>query len=119
MVYKDDFVVLTGNFTAVAQSNEDLYYMQNISYPSGYNKDNCIVLALGLKTVGGDVDRGYSFGTSNTTTDHRALLAASIGKSVRLANDNIVITTAFNYGGGTHDTLSYNFAYKLVLIKTN
>lgn len=100
---KDNYAVITGNV-----SMTDGEGTTNVNYPSGFNKDNCIILSMniGMST---NTEINYSYGiipslsgTATGATSHRA----------SLGNSNIGIAVKNYTDGG-----NYTFRFKIVLMK--
>ena len=109
--------VLTGQLTYGCNAGGTyLSGSKTISYPSGYNKSNCIVLSIG--TYQQNASYGYSFGTLASSDYSVAWLMTSIGKSVTL-NDSSIKLDLF-YGGSDStwsEAQSITVNYKIVLMK--
>ena len=89
-----------------------------ISYPSGYNKNNCVVISTMLERVGIASTRGYASGSTFFTDDAASgFLTARVelqtsniilkGRSLYLASDNTY----------TDMGVDYNVYYKIMLMK--
>ena len=104
VVYKDDIAVLTGNFAL----NSGTDYSTDISYPNGFNKNNCAVMAFGLVMQNDSNGRGYNFG--GTYKDSSDLLNNALNRDVNLRDSQIHIRVK---SLGT----SGNYTYKIVLMK--
>lgn len=92
-VVKGDFAVVTGSITMNDGSGTT-----NINYPTGFNKDNCVVISAGIAITS---VYDYYVGTS------------SISIGVRLAADNIKVTTTKIISSGPSSTKDV----KVVLMK--
>ena len=101
-------VVLTGTMSNGSKT---------ISYPSGYNKDNCVVITKMLKRVGVASSRGYSIGTTFLPADGTS---GSISSKVELQTSSIVLTGRHLYlssSGVVVMDVDYDIYYKIVLMK--
>lgn len=98
--------VLTGNTSINASSNKTI----EITYPSGYTKDNSILLACGLSLVNDPYSKGYNYyGLYNDSSD---ILSYALRRRVNLASSKILLTV---YNPVTDQAM--NVQYKLVLMK--
>ena len=96
--------VITGNFTMTAQND----YTKDISYPEGYNKNNCVVIAFGISIQNDTNAKGYNyFGFFENSSD---LLNNGLKRSVNLRNSDIHIIVNKTGGTGT-------YSYKIALLK--
>lgn len=88
-----------------------------ISYPNGYNKDNCVVISTMLKRVGVASTRGYSSGTTFLPADGTS---GSISSKTELQTSSIVLSGRHLYlsnNGVTVMEVNYDIYYKIVLMK--
>ena len=88
-----------------------------ISYPSGYNKDNCVVISTMLKRVGVASTRGYSFGTTFLPADGTS---GSISSKIELQTSSIILSGRHLYlsdSGVTVMEVNYDIDYKIILMK--
>lgn len=109
VIYKDDYIVLTGTITANTGSI-------TIDYPENITKDNCVVISMMLKR-----SQGTTWGTG-TVFDTSGYMAGSMPAAVKLASDkiyvdirNVNISSADNSVMATVPAGDYN--YKLILMK--
>lgn len=86
--------------------------VQNIQYPTGFNKDNCFVVSVGFNNTS---NTAIAFGS--LFADPRAILHGGVDKEVFLKDDGITLTSTFYWNGqlGEDRTDKYNF--KIVLMK--
>lgn len=113
-----NIAVIEGTMTLDANTPEALAQGQwtstqkTFSYPAGYNKSNCIVLAFGTIQQSYYDSKGYSFqDLSGTNTTSLAYLVGAIPKNVALQTDNIHMWIA------NINTESKVVKYKIVLMK--
>ena len=102
--------VLTGTIKLKPSSDAGTTYAQtvwNINYPSGFNKDNCIVLSYGGKFAG----EGFTYGYVENASSSVAAVGGSVSRTVTLNSSNIQ-AQAWNI---SH--LEKEFSYKIVLMK--
>lgn len=68
---KGDFAIITGQMTLEANTSEQIeanipkQSTLNIDFPDGFNKDNCVCVAIGMKVV---ESKGYCYGIGGTET---------------------------------------------------
>lgn len=108
VVYKDNFAILTGTMSDGSAT---------ISYPSGYNKDNCVVISTMLKRVGIASTRGYATGTTFLPDDGTL---GSLSNRIELQTSNIVLEARHLYLSNNNVTemnVNYDVYYKIVLMK--
>ena len=103
---QDNIAVLTGNVTINASSSNSV----QISYPSGYTKDNSILLACGLMLNNNPYSKGYNY--YGLYYDSGDLFDYAFRRRVNLADSKILLTI---YNPTTEQ--STNIQYKLVLMK--
>lgn len=109
-VLKNDFAIITGTITLKPSSDAGNIYAQtiwNIEYPSGFNKDNCVVLSYGGKFAG----EGFTYGYVENASSSVAAVGGSVSRTVTLSSSNIH-AQAWNI---SH--LEKEFSYKIVLMK--
>jgi len=100
---QSNIAVLTGTGTIGADTTGTL---ATLNYPTGFTKDNCIVISCGLKINGGS--RGFAFGYDSDEVFGMALCTSD--KSIELS-DNIRLSYK------NKATSSKVIAYKIVLMK--
>lgn len=103
---QDNIAVLTGNVTINASSSNSV----QISYPSGYTKDNSILLACGLMLNNDPYSKGYNY--YGIFSDASDLLDYAYRRRVNLASDKILL---FIQNPITDNAITVK--YKLVLMK--
>ena len=101
-------VSLTANTTANIQGNLLTYTSKEIAYPSGFNKNNCIVIAFG-STVDESL-RGWIYGQHQAVSSKNGLLG-SVDRIAKLMDSSISI----ELGNFTANALTVK--YKIVLMK--
>lgn len=105
-----NIAVLTGKVNLKPSSNAGTTYAQtvwNINYPSGFNKDNCVVISYGGKFSG----EGFSYGYVENASSSVAAVGGSVSRAVTLNSSNIQ-AQAWNIS-----QLEKEFSYKIVLMK--
>ena len=115
---QNNIFVLTGKMTIDGKTGDTDFAYSNVhlSFPSGLNRDNCVVLAFGTKNSD---NIGYTYGNLySQSTISWAMLFASGPKAVSLggrdaSNDWIIV-----HGSNYSDT-AITFYYKIVLMKVS
>lgn len=114
---KGDFAVIEGSMTLTANTEEKLnnsttmQTMQNINFPEGFNKDNCVCVAFGGKT---NSKANYSYGYYSGE-DSYSQSSGSLKRNILLGNntDSTKITlVVYNLY-----TNSVTYYYRIVLMK--
>ena len=112
----DKFAVLTGNMTLEANSQSEFEAGNQkqtqllINFPSGFNKDNCVCIAFGMKT---DSAKNYSYGISSSISNQAALGSYPRHAVLGGSTDNTKIALQVWQSA----TCSKKVYYKLVLMK--
>ena len=99
-----NIAVLTGNFTAAADTAANV---KNLNYPSGFTKDNCVVLAYGKYYY---ATTGYSFG--HHSNNSAGMLFGTNDNDITLGD---TITLWYN----NISSSSVKIYYKIVLMKVS
>ena len=116
---KEDFAILTGTLNMITeQGSEYSRGSVDISYPSGFNKDNCVVISIGLNRNTNTASK-YAFGTESTEGYSAVKVRGTMGRSVALRSDKMTLYGYFAFGGdltaSSASTETYN--YVIVLMK--
>ena len=118
VVYKDDIAVLTGELNAAANdstgldNNTSKLTNKAISYPTGFNKDNSVVISCGAINKIYEGTKGYAFGdTSSSNLFSQSQLSGAVTRSVDLQPNQILLTL------GNYSTTAVTYKYKIVLMK--
>lgn len=99
---KDDFAIIDGIISVVNGTGET-----SVSYPNGFNIDNCVVISFGSKP---DETNGvYNYGFTHNET---GFLAGSLSRKVALYSNGINIKYFNTTNSGTK-----NYKFKIVLMK--
>lgn len=114
-ILRNNIVVLNGITNIHVDADSSLSHQFNLNYPSGFNKNNTIILAFGSRRADNEA-LGFSFGTLSVSAAS-ALISTSMGKKVTLKEDNMLCNIYFNYNGASHNAYDYEFEYKIVLMK--
>lgn len=102
VLYKDNYVTITGSITVSGSSSEN----KDIDYPNGFNEENCVPVAFGIKLI---EKNGFNYygnhvnstsGLMNAYTRYMNLLSDKIRINVTNSNDS-----------------EKTFTYKIVLMK--
>jgi len=102
-----DFAIVTGTIEC---TNTENYTNKTIDYPTGFTKDNCVVVSFGSggqSYNGGYAGLSYGFNYSTTT----GYLTGAQDRNVFLNSDNITIM----YYNPTPNQITYD--YQIVLMK--
>ena len=116
VVYKDNFAILTG--TIPANTGADSYSIKEINYPSGYTKDNCVVVASQFNNS--NTNNIYSSGTIMSVGSYTI---GGVPATISLREDDIQIRISNSYIVPGEPSAVYvqqikvPFAYKIVLMK--
>lgn len=90
---------------------------KNLSYPTGFTRDNCVVLTVNLQRTNNN-NKGYG-----TVFDSSSYVAGAIPAKVVLDSDGILLEIRnINIGNGTYPTTSnmstsVSFSYTIMLMK--
>ena len=110
-IHGDNFYVITGvqTLTASQTGQYDTQTTWQLDYPTGFNMNNCVVVAFSLsdtsKTTVSWGEYGYNFSVST------ALLFSMIPRAIAFRENKIHVNAWFP---GSSDT---DFNYKIVLMK--
>lgn len=114
VVYKDNFAVLTGSITGDGTQSPSV----EISYPDGFNRDNCVILTANLQRTANS-NKGYG-----AVYDSASYVTGSIPLKV-VVDDSGILLEIRNILLGDGDkvtipemstTVEYN--YTIILMKT-
>ena len=111
-VNSGNFVVISGSANIICEANGGSYVPKATiekAYPEGFNKDNSVVMCIGLKRA---EDKGFSYG--GTFDDSMGLFNGRLRHFCQLA-DKIV----FNIYGITGQSEDLKIDYKMVIMKTD
>lgn len=114
-ILRNNIVVLNGIIKIHVEANSALNHQFVLNYPSGFNKNNTIVLAFGSRDYDNE-NLGFSFGTLSSSIAS-ARLDTSMGKRATLRENDIACKMYFDYAEASHDAYDYKFEYKIVLMK--
>lgn len=113
---QNNIAVINGSITLQAnpqsnlENNVEQQTILNIDFPSGFNKDNCICLAFGMKTY---AEKNYSYGVAFSSAG-RATTGSFIRNVILGAPDNINKIALHVWQMSTSAKTVY---YRLVLMK--
>lgn len=106
--------VLTGIISGEADSNGAL--SKTISYPSGYNQNNCVVIGHAIDAVNSTVIWGTGF-----TLDSSSYVMGALPTAISLRSSDIHLKIRHINIDGTGDVfpikLTGSYNYKIVLMK--
>lgn len=114
VVYKDDFAIIDGTITLVPNGTESRGQTY-INYPTGYNKDNCIIDSIMTRKTDSVESVGFSYGTLAYGNNVVAMSSASMGRAAILRENDITIILSYDWG--TVPTHNYDYEYKIILRK--
>lgn len=108
VVYKDNYVVLTGTIDLTVNTGYTSG-TKNIEYPEGFNKNNCVAIAVGI--AGSTVSNTeYSYGFSG---DHSgSYVTGGIAKNIRLREEYMQLDVYIEMEASKNTR-----NYKIVLMK--
>lgn len=108
----DDFVVITGKVTLSANDTEDDYKQTvwDINYPTGLNKNNCVIIAFNGRNTNDD-NKGFSQGDVSIANKSVSMLMGGYPRCCTLLADRIS-GMAYNPASSSRE-----FIYQLVLMK--
>lgn len=117
-VTKDRYATITGSMTLDANTQSNLesdiqqQTLKKIDFPTGFNKDNCVCIALGMRI---DTNKNYSYGTSSSISNQA--VSGSFPRHVVLgaADDNTKISLQVWQSATSKKTVYY----KIVLMRTD
>lgn len=98
VVYNDKFALLTGNIQLSNGAGN-----ATIEYPSGFTRENCVSISVGLDIIGTDNFSYFFNGTSNSCFE------------VRLGPENLFLNAKSITGSGSSNLKQY----RIVLMKIN
>ena len=111
-----NIAVVSGTMTLEANPQSDFekglqqQTLKKINFPSGFNKDNCICIAFGMKI---DANKNYSYGTSGSISN-QAVTGAYNKHVVLGASDDVTKISVQVWQSATTKKTVY---YKIVLMK--
>lgn len=89
VIYDDKFAIVEGIIVTPALGSEDTKGSISLNYPTGFNKNNCMVISLMSQNYGGD---GYSYNTSTSLGLASEEIAGCYGLHASLRSDEIIIS---------------------------
>jgi hypothetical protein len=119
-----NIAVLTGTITLKAPTSGNVFegVKDGIAYPSGYTKDNCVVIAIGFNNGNSDTT-GWGYGTESTAEEIFALQYGGIGKAVSLLPNRITLYGYYKWWWDdspiSQPAADIPFGYKIVLMKVS
>lgn len=103
-----DFAVLSGSITTTAkEAEENIYNSVSIAYPSGFSKDNSVVVSIGINQY---TNKGLGF-ESLDVSDIRTWDKNGLYRNVLFEDTDIKFTVVTPY------TTAHTIDYKIVLMK--
>lgn len=113
---KNSIAKVKGTQSVTVDENTPLDCTFNINYPTGFSKDNCIVLAFATRFAGVEA-RGFSFGTRDSYNCPGAFVETAVGKAITFLSDKMVANLYYAYGNLNHPGNSFSIEYEVVLMK--
>lgn len=112
-----NIAIITGSVDiTMTQGGEQVYKGQKfINYPTGYNKDNCVVISAETQWA-----TGKFFGYGSITHYPGSMLSGIIEKGVTLRDTDILLNARYdglNVGGEANITETRTQNFKIVLLK--
>ncbi len=105
---KEDFAVITGTIEC---TNTQGHTGKRINYPPGFNKDNCVVIAVGLGGQSYNFEyAGLAYGYRYTRPQTGLLSGAQVRYIVFYEDDMSLV--CYNPGNS-----AFTYTYKIVLLK--
>ena len=91
-----------------------------INFPTGFTKDNCVVISVGLNRVENE-STGFSFETESAYGNSAAYARGAIGRSVtfRATDNTMVLNAYYDTTIPISTTTSVTYTYKIVLMKVS
>lgn len=118
-VLKNDFAIITGEIELEANSQENIgkdpkeatMTYKNIEFPTGFNKDNCVVISVGFRKTD---SKGFACGW-NSYADSVDFIRGTMPYTLSLGFDqeNPVMTLSL----GNFATNQTTYQYRIVLMK--
>ncbi|MFQ9264497.1 MAG: hypothetical protein ACLR44_05310 [Clostridia bacterium] len=116
VIYKDDYAVITGQMSINGKTSGTDFATSNvqIDFPSGFNRENCVVLAFGTRS---NTNLGYTYGRLDSDSSMGlATLYAAGPKGIILGGINASANKIIVHGSNcSNDAIV--FYYKIVLMK--
>lgn len=109
--------ILTGkiSLTGTSGDKEETGMVQGISYPEGYNKNNCFVISIGFSNVKNTNNSLITYGS--LTADVRAINHGGVDKEVILKDDGITLISSFYWGEQLNEDRTDTYDFNIVLMK--
>lgn len=105
VIYKDDIVIIHGKLSLNNGAAQ-----HNISYPAGFNKDNCVVLTFMANNI---ENNHWGYGYIEKSIGY---VGGVIGHGVILRENDITVSIN-NPTDGAHTSGTNTYNYKIVLMK--
>lgn len=116
-IINDTFAVITGTIEANSGTGS---IPTTLSYPTGFNMDNCVVVSLMVGNSNGQDNGQFVYGTKNTLDSS---VQGGFNNEIKLGSENITIISRCIYLRNENPISVIGWAYvrdiKLVLLKTS
>lgn len=110
---KGDFAVITGNIVADGETNDTI-----ISYPSGFNYNNCVVISGGIENAGNsNCSVGCTFDSASYVRGGLPLAVSLRTSDIVIRAKNIQLVDGENSMVKAIAASATPFKYKIVLMK--
>lgn len=103
-------MILQANSQSNLENNFEQQTILNIDFPQGFNKDNCVCLAFGMKTY---EERNYSYGVAFSSAN-RVVTGSYIRNVILGAGDD---NNKISLHAWSMATSQHTVYYRLVLMK--
>lgn len=112
-ILKSNYAEITGKIELIGTKGvaEQSGIVSNIPYPSGFTRNNCIVIAIGFNK---DSNAIMTYGFLNAPT---SINDGGIEKKVRLNDNSISLYAQYIWNAGLSEARSETYNYKIVLMK--
>lgn len=112
----NNIAVITGSMEIDGKTSGTDFNIKStqIDFPSGFTRDNCVVVAFGSKSA---TTLGYSYENLNSDDSKNFVMLYSAGpKAIVLGGANAASNKIIVYGSNYYET-KITFYYKIVLLK--
>lgn len=115
-----NIAIVTGTITLTQSTESQIESGQvDISYPSGYTKDNCVILGIMARNSAQTSSIGYSYGVLADENYSGVINSASMGKYAVLKDNSIMLTMRYDWNATPTSQRTDTYNYKIVLMKVS
>lgn len=112
--------IVSGTITLTQSTESTVESGQvDINYPSGYTKDNCIVISVMARNSQQTSSIGYSYGVLADENYSGVINSASMGKYVVLKSTSIMLTMRYDWNASPSNQRTDTYNYKIALMKVS